>query len=144
MLYYSDTSPIPWMLLIGIGYSITPVALYPVITTLTSEEEQGLAYGIDSSFINLIAIITNSLVGYLSSPQNFPAFTNLFGPYGYILVFFAFACLSLIWSIVWLLTDWWKGCVLNSTSFLSSELEDEEEEEDEEDEKEEISLIIQT
>jgi len=106
ILYFCDGFTIGSISLLGIGYSITPVALYPIIAASVNDQQSGIAFGVEASCLNITYVIVNLLVGAIKK-------TDTEKSYHYMLLFLALSCLSCVVSVCWLIADCWKKAGAN-------------------------------
>lgn len=79
-IFQNDISPIPSMVVMGLGFALVPAALWPSIPLLVPEKDVGAAYGASTAVQNTALALTNIVVGLLDKNLDF----------GYVSGFFVF------------------------------------------------------
>jgi len=99
LLAWTDITPIPFVIIIGLSFSIVPGAIWPSVPLLVKDKETATAFGLMSSIQNLGLAGTNQIAGAIADKS-----------YAWVMIFFAaMDLLGLLLGILLVIVDKAKG-----------------------------------
>jgi len=106
MLAWTDVTPIPFVIIIGLSFSIVPGAIWPSVPLLVKDKETATAFGLMSSIQNLGLAGTNQIAGAIADKS-----------YMWVMVFFAcMDLLGLLLGVLLVIVDKAKGGQLSGVA----------------------------
>jgi MFS family permease len=106
LLAWTDVNPIPFIIIIGLSFSMVPGALWPSVPLLVKDTETATAFGLMASIQNLGLAGTNQVAGAIANKS-----------YAWAMVFFAgMDVVGLLLGILLVIVDRAKGGQLSSVT----------------------------
>ena len=101
LIFETKTNPIPWMILLGVTYSMAPTVLWGSLPKLVPRDIVGTSMGLNACSQMLGVAITHIVLGQLKDHSTYEA------------VYFYFLAITLLGILLSIVLNWHKGKLLN-------------------------------
>jgi MFS family permease len=103
LIFLTTIIPIPWMILLGLTYSMAPTVLWGSLPKLVPKEIVGTSMGLNSCSQMLGVAITQIVIGQLKDHDS-----------TYQSVYYYFLAIALLGVLLAIVLNWHKGYLLNT------------------------------